>query len=167
MIKVCDVHVAYFFFCIISGSIIYDDYVFVSRFFCCIDYVLYNLAFVVRGDDDIDLLLVVHRARISVMEAHVKVEQMEGDTLNEYEDRGAYHVDGDLVRVWAPRYYRRFHVADSVLSSFVSKDAHVVDIGSGEGVFVQRMIERGFRDVVGIDPYAPFVDLFHMKRGKA
>ena len=84
--------------------------------------------------------------------------------LNEYKDRGSYHTSMDMARSWIPIYFRRFHIAEHVLSAHYSLESQVADIGGGEGILVNRLVEHGFVNVIGVDPYAPFVNE-HMMRG--
>lgn len=62
-----------------------------------------------------------------------------------------------MPRSWMPRYFRRFHIVEHVLDALLPLDAKVADVGAGEGVLVQQLRDSGFRNVVGVDPYAPFV----------
>jgi len=83
--------------------------------------------------------------------------QREQVTLNEYKASGAYHAELRLAREWLPRYYRRYHIVEVILSKYFPKHARIVDIGSGEGVFIQRLLKQGYTRVSGVDPYAPFI----------
>lgn len=74
--------------------------------------------------------------------------------LNEYNVRGAYHANLQLPRSWIARYLRRFHIVHEVLRQKLTKDACVVDIGSGEGVMVKNLRKQGYSNVVGLDRYA-------------
>lgn len=78
----------------------------------------------------------------------------ENSSLNEYKTRGAYHANMQLPRNWLPRYLRRFHVVSKVLCQKLAQDAYLVDIGGGEGVMVKNLRDQGYKNVVGVDPYA-------------
>lgn len=86
------------------------------------------------------------------------------NTLNEYVKEGAYHADLKLSKTWLPRYLRRFHVIKELLKQTTEKDAKIIDVGGGEGIFVDQLREEGFINSVGVDPYAPFTN-DSMKRG--
>lgn len=87
-----------------------------------------------------------------------------GGTLNEYKNSGAYHSELNLSRLWLPRYFRRLHIAQELITKFLSADAKIADIGGGEGILVEKLYEVGFKDSISVDPYAPLINEY-IKRG--
>ncbi len=84
-------------------------------------------------------------------------QHAKGTTFDEYSSLGPYHTNLAISRGWLPCYFRRFHVVGQFLERYMPMDSPIVDIGGGEGIFVQQLRERGFKKVWGLDPYAPFV----------
>ncbi len=68
----------------------------------------------------------------------------------EYKDRGDYHKC--LSKEWSyyPLYISKTSFVTTVLSRF-PKDAALLDVGCGEGVFVEELLRNGFSNVMGID----------------
>jgi ubiquinone/menaquinone biosynthesis C-methylase UbiE len=68
----------------------------------------------------------------------------------EYKDRGDYHKC--LSKEWSyyPLYISKTNFVTTVLSRF-PKDAALLDVGCGEGVFVEELLKNGFSNVMGID----------------
>lgn len=77
---------------------------------------------------------------------------------NEYSVCGAYHAELRMPPTWLPRYFRRLHIVQEVLCAHLPEEASIIDVGGGEGVLVERLVECGFRNTVGIDLHAPFSD---------
>ena len=63
-----------------------------------------------------------------------------------------------ISRNWLPRYFRRLYIAEKIICGFLSVSDRIADIGSGEGILVQRLLDNGFQNVIGVDPYAPIVN---------
>jgi 2-polyprenyl-3-methyl-5-hydroxy-6-metoxy-1,4-benzoquinol methylase len=68
----------------------------------------------------------------------------------EYKERGDYHKC--LSKKWSyyPLYISKTNFVTTVLSRF-PKDAALLDVGCGEGVFVEALLRNGFSKVMGID----------------
>jgi 2-polyprenyl-3-methyl-5-hydroxy-6-metoxy-1,4-benzoquinol methylase len=75
---------------------------------------------------------------------------------NEYSVCGAYHAELRMPPTWLPRYFRRLHIVQEVLSAHLPEEASIIDVGGGEGALVEGLVELGFKNIVGVDPYAPF-----------
>jgi 2-polyprenyl-3-methyl-5-hydroxy-6-metoxy-1,4-benzoquinol methylase len=82
----------------------------------------------------------------------------ENPILNEYESRGSYHEELNISRKWAPRYFRRMHIVKQILKNNYNKEVKIIDVGGGEGKLVNEILTLGFKNVTGIDPYAPFIN---------
>ena len=61
-------------------------------------------------------------------------------------------------RAWIPIYHRRFFLAKHYLRSVLPAQAAILDVGCGEGAFMEQLREVGFDHVSGIDPFAPLSD---------
>jgi len=71
-------------------------------------------------------------------------------TTGEYRERGNYHEKLDKNWSYYPTYLaKKKFVLDSL--SKKSTSAKILDIGSGEGIFVNELTSRGFKRVEGID----------------
>lgn len=68
---------------------------------------------------------------------------------DEYSERGDYHRE--LSKDWSyyPTYLRKTQVIENILAS-VPRDKRVLDVGCGEGVFVEALRKKGF-DAFGVD----------------
>jgi 2-polyprenyl-3-methyl-5-hydroxy-6-metoxy-1,4-benzoquinol methylase len=70
--------------------------------------------------------------------------------FDEYENRGEYHRH--LSREWS--YYPLYVSKKNFVSDFFSRfprDIAILDIGCGEGVFVEELLSDGFKKVIGLD----------------
>ena len=68
----------------------------------------------------------------------------------EYERRGDYHKQ--LSSDWS--YYPLYLSKKKFVLDYLSKgsrDRSILDIGSGEGVFIEELLDRGFLQVRGVD----------------
>jgi 2-polyprenyl-3-methyl-5-hydroxy-6-metoxy-1,4-benzoquinol methylase len=70
--------------------------------------------------------------------------------FNEYENRGEYHRR--LSREWSyyPLYISKKKFVTGFLCRF-PRDIAILDIGCGEGVFIEELLNTGFKKVAGLD----------------
>lgn len=68
----------------------------------------------------------------------------------EYKERGDYHKKLDPQWSYYPTYLAKKKFVLDVLGK-ESKNSKILDMGCGEGVFVEELISRGFQNVQGID----------------
>jgi ubiquinone/menaquinone biosynthesis C-methylase UbiE len=69
---------------------------------------------------------------------------------NEYKKRGDYHKS--LSREWS--YYPIYVSKKKFVIDFISgfpKDISILDVGCGEGVFVEELLKMGYQKVIGLD----------------
>ncbi len=68
----------------------------------------------------------------------------------EYKKRGEYHKKLDPHWSYYPTYLAKKKFVLSTLEK-EPRDSKILDMGCGEGVFLEELISRGFRNVQGID----------------
>ncbi len=79
----------------------------------------------------------------------MKIEKI-GNQSEEYRNRGDYHKKLDPHWSYYPTYLAKKRFVLDVLEK-EARDSKILDMGSGEGVFIEELLLRGFSDVKGID----------------
>lgn len=69
----------------------------------------------------------------------------------EYQKRGDYHKKLDPNWSYYPTYLAKKKFVLNILEK-EPRDSKILDVGCGEGVFIEELISRGFKNVEGIDP---------------
>jgi SAM-dependent methyltransferase len=74
---------------------------------------------------------------------------------DEYKRRGDYHKY--LSREWSyfPIYVSKKKFVVDFISGF-PKDSAILDVGCGEGVFVEELLSRGYQKAIGLDEHSSF-----------
>lgn len=68
----------------------------------------------------------------------------------EYKKRGEYHKELDPHWSYYPTYLAKKKFVLNILEK-EPKDSKILDIGCGEGVFIEELVSRGFKNIKGID----------------
>ncbi len=68
----------------------------------------------------------------------------------EYKKRGDYHKKLDPHWSYYPTYLAKKKFVFNLLKK-ESKNSQILDMGCGEGVFVEELVSQGFKNVLGID----------------